>query len=318
MLVRTHAADGTPLTLSGHGDAERFCYSVTLGGRNLVSGCGKVRRGTIGTWMFSERAPRHARTTEGFVMGGIAPPPATTIRLSFGDGTTRELAIHQHGWLVDLPPRVFEYGHDPRRIETLDSAGRILISRPLHMITPSVRPVARLPVVARIAGRPLRAGPSSIGTICVRLLRPDGLGANSCPGGPNGSFSLNKETTGFAVRLGPAGKPGVIALIGPLAHGSSARVTLRDGTLLNARRHGDAFLLVTPGDDRNPPIQLEILNARGRTTSATILRGPKTGLYRPGWHGARYPIVTFGPFNSLNYMVGPIQWPDGPVTPRQL
>ncbi|MEO9175757.1 MAG: hypothetical protein ABI317_09625 [Gaiellales bacterium] len=77
------------------------------------------------------------------------------------------------------------------------------------------------------------------------------------------------------------------------------------------------FAIELPTTSASRPSTLAIRTAAGKDVGTLSLRGPQHGLYGPAWHGARYTKVSFGRMNSLGYVVGRLEWPDGHVTPAR-
>ena len=177
--------------------------------------------------------------------------------------------------------------------------------RPSQAVAPYV-------TVARFAGRPLRTANGSNGAVCVDFRRADGIGVNTCAEAVSGAgawflrLASGRSTTGRLVLFGFLPRRAV-----------AARITFEDGRTLVGRRNRTACSPSSyHGRFARRPARLAFLAADARAIGTLSLRGPAHGLYEPAWHGALYTRVSIGRMNSLNYTVGPLEWPDGHVTPH--
>jgi hypothetical protein len=311
--VRMH--DGRILRLwTAHSSTlDSTCVQFQVGARSTqVVGCGPVKPNTIGIYLmgsvsFARLPQQHASLG----LGGVAPARTARVRLGFADGSTLFAKATGGAWAVEIPWAKQRYGHDLVTVQALGAGGRPIATQHRPPALRPAHPVAPYSTVARFAGRPLRVASGSGGSTCVDFHRADGIGVDTCSG-------PSLATGAWMLRLAPAGRPGRLVLFGFLPHGATAaRITFADGHTVVARRLQRVFALGLAGNLANPPVRLSFTSAHGEGEGRLSLRGPRSGLYSAAWHGARYTKITFGRMNSLNYVVGPLQWPDGHITPRR-
>ena len=312
--VRMH--DGRILRLwTAHSSSALIgtCVQFQVDARSTQAvGCGPVKPNTIGTYLmgsvsFARLPQQHASLG----IGGVAPARTARVRLGFADGSALFAKATGGAWAVEIPWAKQRYGHDLVMVQALDAAGRAIATQHRPQSVRPAHPVAAYSTVARFAGRPLRVATGSGGSTCVDFHRADGIGVDTCSGS-------NLATGAWMLRLAPAGRPGRLVLFGFLPRGATAaRITFADGHTVVARRLQRVYALELAGNLANPPVRLSFTASHGGGEGRLSLRGPRSGLYGPAWHRARYTKMTFGRMNSLNYVAGPLQWPDGHITPRR-
>ena len=316
LAAQSRTEDGRLLQLwtgeTGSGDT---CTQIRVGTRRQSAvGCGHFRPNQMGSSLYSIPNDPHAS----MLLGGTGPRGTVRVRLAFADGTSRVIPAPKGSWVVSIPPSERRYGHDLRRIEALDASGKPLAARSLRLSQPPVRPATPWITIARFNGQPLRVAKASTGGVCINLRRSDRIGVNTCPGTPRfGPSAPANVTAAWAIRFAAPGQPGRLQLFGALpAKATSAHVTLRNGHTLSALVAQQALTIELPQTPASPPTRLTFNSADGHAIDSISLLGPAGGgLYTPAWHDARYTIVQFGHINSLNYTVGPLQWPNGKITP---
>ena len=251
------------------------------------------------------------------IFGGTGTRGTVRVRLVFADGASRAIPAPKGSWVVAVPARERRYGYDLRRIEALDAAGKPLATSQLHLSQPPVRPATPWITIARFDGQPLRVAKATTGGVCINLRRSDGIGVNTCPGTPRFGPPEPANVIAWTIRFATPGQPGRLQLFGALPTGATgARVRLKNGHTLAALVAHQAFTMELPQTPASQPARLTFVAADGHVLDSISLLGPAAGgLYTPAWHNARYTIVQFGHINSLNYSVGPLQWPNGKITP---
>lgn len=276
-------------------------------------GCGaSTKRYGVGGWSVpTERS-------DSFYYG-FAPPQATGVRLRFADGSTVTVPATDGAWVTALPPSRRAYGHDLRSSSEIARNGRVLATQPFRFVQRPIVPVTPRIAVARFAGLPLTVARANTGGVCIAFDRPGGPAIDSCPGQSREGFSavapnpglFDGPDTAWMVRVADQRSFGRLVLFGPLRErATSARVVYSNGSSLRTHVSHGAFYLELPTRKGSTPARLEYLQG-SKIVKATRLEGPKTSLYTPGWRGARYELVLFGDYNSLDYVVGPIEWPAG-------
>lgn len=287
------------------------CMQFEVGSRSTRTvGCGSVRPGTVGTWLMGSVAPGLPSPHESYALGGVAPSAASRVRLGFADGKVRLARVVRGAWVVEIPWAQRRYDHDLTTIQVLDAHGTPIATQHRPAAKRPSQAVAPYVTVAHFAGRPLRTANGSNGAVCVDFRRADGIGVNTCAEAVSGAGA-------WFLRLGPPGETGRLVLFGFLPRRAvAARITFEDGhTLVGRRTHG-VFAIELPRTFASRPARLAFLAAEARAIGTLSLRGPAHGLYEPAWHGALYTRVSIGRMNSLNYTVGPLEWPDGHITPH--
>jgi hypothetical protein len=250
---------------------------------------------------------------------GFAPQEATEVRLRFADSTSVVVPVTKGAWVTALPPSRRTYGHDLRSVSEVAKNGRVLARQPFGFVQRPIVPVTPRVTVARFAGRPLTVARANTGGVCVAFAREGGPAIDSCPGlsrqgfgatAPNPSLFDGPEAA-WMVRVDDRTSLGRLVLFGPLRErATTARIIYSDASSLRVHVSRGAFYVELPMQSGATPARLEYLRG-SKVVKATRLVGPKTALYTPGWRGARYKLVLFGDYNSLNYVVGPLEWPAG-------
>ena len=315
LAAQSHTEDGRLLRLwTGRTRSGDTCIQVQVGTqRPSAVGCGHFLPNQMGPDLFS--IPNaHAS----MMMGGTGPRGTVRVRLVFADGTSRVIPAPKRSWVVGIPPRERRYGHDLRRIQALDASGKPLATSRLQFSQPPVRPATPWTTIARFDGQPLRVAKATTGGVCINLRRSDRIGVNTCPGTPRfGPPEPANVLAAWAIRFATPGQPGRLQLFGALPTGAtSTRITLKSGRTFSALVAHHAFTIELPQTPASQPARLTFIAADGHVLDSISLLGPAAGgLYTPAWHDARYTIVRFGHINSLNYTVGPLQWPNGKITP---
>lgn len=304
--------DGSLLRLwTAHRQApDSTCMQFQVGARSTQTvGCGSVRPGSVGTWLMGSVAPGRPIPHESYALGGVAPLAAARVRLGFADGKVRLVRVVRGAWVAEIPWAQRRYGHDLTTIQVLDAQGAPIATQHRPAAKRPSQAVAPYVTVARFEGRPLRTATGSNGAVCVDFRRADGIGVNTCAEAINGAGA-------WFLRLARPGTTGRLVLFGFLPRRAvAARITFEDGRKLVGRRNRGVFAIELPRKLARRPTRLAFLTADERAIGTLSLRGPAHGLYAPAWHGALYTRVSIGRMNSLNYTVGPLQWPDGHVTP---
>jgi hypothetical protein len=314
--VRLH--DGRILRLwTAHSNTrDSTCVQFQVGTRSAQAvGCGPVKPNAIGIYLMgSVSFARLPEPHASLGLGGVAPPRTARVRLGFADGSTLFAKATGGAWAVEIPWAKQRYGHDLITVQAIDAGGHLIATQHRPAAVRPAHPVAPYSTVARFAGRPLRVATGSGGSTCVDFHRADGIGVDTC----SGSDLATVAAGAWMLRLAPAGRPGRLVLFGFLPRdATAARITFADGHTMVAPRLQRVFALELAGDLANPPVGLSFVASHGDREGRLSLRGPRSGLYGAAWHGARYTKITFGRMNSLNYVVGPLQWPDGQITPRR-
>jgi hypothetical protein len=308
LVALTHTSDGHILRLWTATGGAGSCVQIQVDARSPGGiSCG------------SDTAHFGIALLEGLIPGrdtylaGFAPPATTKIEFSFADGTTETIPVSRGAWVTSLTAARLRYGHDPRGLRALDAAGHTLARaaaprlarKPIVATTPPI-------VVARYGGRPLTVAQSNLATTCIAFRRTDGVGVDTCPGTPRIGPDFSSSTDAWIVRVGPPHTFGRLILLGALRAGATrARVVYSNGHTLPARTTHGIFVLPIPRPTTSTPVRLDYLNPSGQVIKSLSLRGPKTALYALGWKHAAYKLVNFGRMNSLNYSVGPLDWPPG-------
>jgi hypothetical protein len=239
--------------------------------------------------------------------------------MRFADNTSVVVPVSKGAWVTALPPSRRTYGHDLRSVSEVAKNGQVLatqrfgfVQRPIVAVTPRV-------TVARFAGRPLTVARSNTGGVCLAFAREGGPPIDSCPGLSRQGFGPNAPNpslfdgpdAAWMVRVADRTSFGRLVLFGPLRDSATrARIIYSDGSSLRVHVSRGVFYVELPVQSSATPARLEYLRG-SKVVKATRLVGPKTALYTPGWRGARYKLVLFGDYNSLNYVVGPLEWPAG-------
>ena len=308
LVALTHTSDGHTLRLWTGGGGPGTCVQIQVDTRSPSGvACGDVHA-HFGIALLEGLLP--GRDT---YLAGFAPIATTRVAFLFRDGTTETIPVKHGAWVTSLPPARLLYGHDPRAMQALDAAGHTLARAALPRFArqPIVAATPRV-VVARYAGRPLTVARSNVGTTCIAFRRSDGVGVDTCPGSTRLGPDSSASTDAWIVRVGVPHTFGRLILLGPLRAGTTrVRVVYANGRTVPARTTDGIFVLPLPRSTKNTPIRLDYLTDNGDVTTSLSLRGPKTALYSLGWRNAAYKLVNFGTMNSLNYSVGPIDWPPG-------
>jgi hypothetical protein len=252
------------------------------------------------------------------IFGGTGPRGTVRVRLVFADGASRVIPAPKGSWVVAVPAHERRYGYDLRRIEALDASGKQLATSRLQLSQPPVRPATAWITIARFGGQPLRVAEATTGGVCINLRRSDRIGVNTCPGTPRfGPPEPANVIAAWAIRFATPGQPGRFQLFGALpTRATGARVKLKNGHTFAALVAHQAFTIELPQTPASQPARLTFIAADGHAIDSISLLGPAAGgLYTPAWRGARYTIIQFGHINSHNYSVGPLQWPNGKITP---
>jgi hypothetical protein len=279
---------------------------------NGVSCGGKTTRYGIAGWSVPSDA------SDSFYYG-FAPQKATGVRMRFADKSSMVVPVTQGAWVAALPPSRRIYGHDLRSTSEIAKNGHVLATQAFRFVQRPIVPVTSRTIVARFAGRPLTVARANTGGVCIAFARRGGPAINSCPGVSRQGFSARSPNpslfdgpeAAWVVRVSDQTSFGRLVLFGPLrSHATAARVVYSDGSTLPTHVSHGAFYVELPKQSVATPVRLEYLQG-SRVAKSTRLVGPKTALYAPGWRGARYKLVLFGDYNSLNYVVGPLEWPRG-------
>ena len=276
------------------------CVQLAVNGRSAGAvGCGPVRPGTIGVYLAT--LPPHGKEA---LLGGAAPRSVNRVRLRFQDGTAMDVATRRGFWVIGIPLTRRRPGHALTRIEAFDRAGRVVAAHRTPAAWRPFHPSGAWRTVAVVTGRPLQLAPARNGETCLQFRRSDGRGVRACGAG-----------RAWIVHLGPV-RAGRLVLVGLLPQrASGALLRFRTGRTARITISDRAVYWAFPSVISDPPLELDYLGTRGGTLSRLDLHGPRRGgLYAPAWHGARYVSVAFGHLNSLGYVAGPLEWPDGRVT----
>jgi hypothetical protein len=227
--------------------------------------------------------------------------------------------VTKGAWVTALPASRRTYGHDLRSVSEIAKNGQVLARQPFGFVQRPIVPVTPRITVARFAGRPLTVARANTGGVCVAFAREGGPAIDSCPGlsrqgfgqtAPNPNMFDGPEAA-WMVRVDDQTSLGRLVLFGPLRDSATtARIIYSDGSSLRVHVNRGAFYAELPVQSVATPARLEYLRG-AKVVKATRLIGPKTALYTRGWRGARYKLVLFGDYNSLNYVVGPLEWPAG-------
>jgi hypothetical protein len=310
LVALTHTPDGHTLRLwTGTKSQGGTCVQIQVDKRSRGGvSCGRDVRARFGIAIADGLQPGIDS-----YLAGFAPAKATSVRFSFADGTTQTTKVEQGAWVTEMSGTRFRYGHDPRRMEALDANGKTLASdRLAQFVRRPVTAITRRVVVARFAGRPLTVARSNVGTTCIALKRTDGVGVDTCPGTQRVGIDMGPQEYAWIVRVGPPHTFGQLILVGALRDQAiRVRVVYTDGHAIAARSTHGIFMLQLARPTSATPARLEYLTQSGRIVKTVRLQGPKTALYSVGWRGAVYKMVTFGPVNTSQYFVGPLDWPPG-------
>jgi hypothetical protein len=313
-LVAKARSDGHTLRLWTGSSASGgvLCTQIQVDAHSAGGvGCGPPKDQRFGISILDGPSGRDG--TGDTYLAGVGPRPVVQVRFRFADGSTEVIRTSHGAWVTALPAARFRYGHDLRLLQGLDAAGRTIATAKVGFVKrPIVATSPRL-VVARFDGHPLTVASSNIGVRCIELRRSASVGVNTCPGTPRlFGFQMQPSDGAWMVRIGAPGTFGRLILFGELRDRAKvARVVYSDGHAIDARSTHGIFVLALPRLTSSTPVRLEYLSAPRHVVDALKLHGPKTALYAPGWRGALYSVVTFGNVNSLNYFVGPLEWPPG-------
>jgi hypothetical protein len=311
LVAAASTRDGRSLRLwRARKSSGQACELITIAGHATAIGCGPVRPGTIGVLLMTSDIKPHLIRASAF-MAGIAPPGTRRVRLIFEDGTQRDVVTRNGAWLTEIRWAQRRYGHSLVRIQTLDATGAVSHTVPMRPARRPAQPAGDLRVVATLAGRPLKVASATGGGSCLEFKRADGIGVSSC--GKAASLPA-----GWLVRVAPPGKLGQLVLLGRVT-GNATRVTIeREGApALRAPIHDGIFAIVLPQTAQHRPLRIVESDGQGSARVALDIGTPKTGVYARAWHGALYTKITLGRMNGFGYVVGPLIWPDGRITPKR-
>ncbi len=311
LVAAASTRDGRSLRLwRARKSGGQACELITIAGRATAMACGPARPGTVGVLLETSDIKPHLIHASAFI-AGIAPPGTSRVRLTFEDGTQRDVVTRNGAWLTEIPWAQRRYGHSLVRIQTIDATGTVSHSVPLRPARRPAQPAGRLRVVAILAGRPLKVASATGGGSCLEFKRGDGIGVSQCGKAAN-------LPAGWLVRVAQPGKLGQLVLLGRVTKNATQVTIERENAApLEAPIHDGIFAITLPQTAQHRPLRIVESDGQGAARAVLDIGTPKTGVYTRAWHGALYTKITLGRMNSFGYTVGPLIWPDGHITPKR-